>query len=77
MSDAFNIELSEHEVVLLNSTLNRLAERPDFERLIPEKGDRQAVQNLIALLERVDTAAFAENYAERLTAARDRVLREP
>jgi hypothetical protein len=77
MNDAFTIHLTESEAVVLSSLLARLAERPDLEQLVPDTADRQALQNLIALLERIDPAAFASDYGDRLATARARVLREP
>lgn len=77
MTRAFNLELTEDELVLLDRILNELAQRPDFRALIPNDADRQAIHNLIALLERLDSAVVAEDYDERVAAARVRVLGEP
>ena len=38
---------------------------------------RQAIHNLVCLLERVDPIVLAEDYDEQLTLTRHRVLGEP
>jgi len=68
------IELTESELVVLDAALSRLADRPDFEVLVPEAADRQAIHNLVCLLERDDPFVVAQDYAERLDAARREVV---
>jgi hypothetical protein len=74
MSQPVSIELTEPELIVLNAVLSRLAERPDFGELVPDKADRQALHNLVCLLERADPVVFADDYADRITEARERLL---
>ena len=77
MSDRLHIELTEPELVVLDAVLSRLAQRPDLDELVPDKADRQALHNLVALLEQLNPAAFADDYADRLSQARTQVLADP
>jgi len=76
MSQPYNIELSEPERVVLSALLARLTERSDLGQLVPDKSDRQALHNLVALLERVDPTVFADDYADRMADARKRLLED-
>jgi hypothetical protein len=57
--------------------LGKLSEREDFERLVPDRGDQQAVHNLVCLFERENVVAFMPDYEARLNAARAEVRLEP
>ena len=50
-----------------------LAERADFEELMPHAADRHAIHNLVAVLERDDPVVLSADYAERLDQARARL----
>jgi len=67
-------ELEDAEVTVLNHVIFALSERDDFEHLVPDAADRQAVHNLLALLEREDPAVFSADYDKRLEQARRQVL---
>jgi hypothetical protein len=54
--------------------LDTLGDREDLDRLVPDPADRQAIHNLVCLLERENPVIFASDYAARLQAARDEVL---
>ena len=69
-------ELDDAEVTVLNHVISALAERDDFEQLVPSPADQQAIYNLVALLEREDKVVFAADYPARLEEARRRVLPE-
>jgi len=77
MTQRHTIELTESELIVLNAVLDRLEGRDDFETLVPDQADRQAIHNLVCLLERVDPIVVAGNYDEQLALARDQVLSEP
>jgi hypothetical protein len=68
--------LDDHEVSVLNSVIYRLTERDDFEQLVQHPADRQAVYNLLALLEREDNIVFSADYVKDLERARELVLPE-
>ena len=70
------LQLDDDEVTVLNHALSALADRADFERLVPHAADRQAIYNLVAVLERDDPVVLAADYAERLDEARERLLPE-
>ncbi len=74
MTEAHRIELSDSEVIVLDALHNQLTGRPDFETLVPDEADRQALHNLICLLERINPAVFAPDYDEQLTQARRQLL---
>jgi len=67
-------ELEDAELTVLNHVMSTLAERDDFETLVPHPADQQAIHNLVALLEREDPVVFAADYHERLRQARHRIL---
>jgi len=51
--------LDDHEITVLNHVIYALTERDDFERLVQQHpADRQALHNLLALLERDDHVVF-------------------
>ena len=50
--------LDDHEITVLNHVIYALTERVDFERLVQHPADRQALHNLLALLERDDHVVF-------------------
>ena len=77
MSAPFTIALSESELVVLHDVLGKLSEREDFERLVPDKGDQQAIHNLVCLFERENVVSFLPDYEARLNAARAEVRLEP
>jgi hypothetical protein len=52
MSASFTIALTESELVVLHDVLGKLSDREDFERLVPDRGDQQAIHNLVCLFER-------------------------
>lgn len=68
--------LSDDEVTVLNHVIHVLAERGDFEQLIPDAADRQALHNLLSLLEREDKVVLSADHQERLEQARGRLLPE-
>jgi hypothetical protein len=74
MPGGFAVELTEHELIVLNHVLDELGERDDLEQLLPDAADRQLVHDLGRLLERQNPAILADDYAERLDQARRRVL---
>jgi hypothetical protein len=74
MSQRVSIELTEHELVVLDAVLSRLTERSDFGELVPDKADQQALDNLVSVLERADPVVFADDYADRIAEARERLL---
>lgn len=67
-------DLSDDELVVLNHVIHALAERDDFEQLVADPADRQALHNLLALLEREDAAAFSDDYENLVEEARRRLL---
>jgi hypothetical protein len=67
-------ELSPSEATLLNAVLSRLSNRTDFDAFVPHEADRQAVYNLVCLLEREDVAQFDPDYDDRLAEAREQVF---
>jgi hypothetical protein len=73
----YTIELSESELVVLHEVIDRLSEREDFETLVPDKGDQQAIHNLVCLFERENPIAFLPDYQARLNAARAEVRLDP
>ena len=77
MSASFTIALTESELVVLHDVLGKLSDREDFERLVPDKGDQQAIHNLVCLFERENPIAFLPDYEARLNAARAEVRLEP
>jgi hypothetical protein len=77
MRTDYTISLTESELIVLDATLDRLAERDDFERLVPDRADRQAIHNLVALLERVNPIVFSDDFDAHLAEARGRVLTQP
>jgi hypothetical protein len=77
MTEPHRLELSDSEVIVLDALLDQLTDRPDFESLIPDEADRQALHNLVCLLERIDPAVLADDYDEQLARARRRLLGEP
>jgi hypothetical protein len=77
MTEPHRLELSDSEVIVLDALLNQLTGRPDFENLIPDDADRQALHNLVCLLERVDPAVLAGDYDEQLAHARRQLLGDP
>jgi hypothetical protein len=76
MSEPHRLELSDSEVIVLDALLSQLTGRPDFEKLIPDEADRQAIHNLICLLERIDPAVLAGDYDRQLARARRQLLGE-
>jgi hypothetical protein len=77
MSASFTIALTESELVVLHDALGKLSDRKDFERLVPDKGDQQAIHNLVCLFERENPISFLPDYESRLNAARGTVRLEP
>jgi hypothetical protein len=77
MSASFTIALTESELVVLHDALGKLSDREDFERLVPDKGDQQAIHNLVCLFERENPISFLPDYEARLNAARAAVRLEP
>lgn len=69
-------ELDDDEVTVLNHVISALAERDDFEQLVPHRADQQAIHNLVCLLEREDRIAFSKDYTALLDQARQRLLPE-
>ena len=67
-------QLDDHEVTVLNHAISELVERDDFEALVPHPADRQAMYDLVALLEREDNIVFSPDYEALLGEARNRVL---
>ena len=67
-------QLDDAELTVLNHVMSALAERDDFETLVPHPADRQAIHNLVALLEREDPVVLSPDYEELLGQARQRVL---
>jgi hypothetical protein len=67
-------QLEDDEVTVLNYAIHALTQREDFEQLVSHDADRQAIHNLLALLEREDPAVLAHDYDQRLEQARQRVL---
>ena len=58
MSAPFTIALTESELVVLHDVLGKLSDREDFERLVPDRGDQQAIHNLVCLFERENPISF-------------------
>ena len=77
MSASFTIALTESELVVLHDALGKLSDREDFERLVPDKGDQQAIHNVVCLFERENPISFLPDYAARLQAARAEVRLAP
>ena len=73
----YTIELSESELVVLHDVLHRLSEREDFDGLVPDRGDQQAIYNLVSLFERENPISFLPDYTARLQAARAEVRLAP
>jgi hypothetical protein len=71
------LQLDDDEVTVLNYAIHALTERDDFEGLVPHAADRQAIYNLVAVLEREDSVVLLPDYAKRLDQARQRLLPEP
>jgi len=69
-------ELDEDEVVVLNHVIHALTERDDFETLVPDRSDRQAIHNLLCLLEREDPFVLDADYDTHVGEARRRLLPE-
>ena len=67
-------DLSDDELVVLNHVVHALTERDDFEKFVSDPADRQALHNLLAVLEREDAAAFPDDYENLLEQARRRLL---
>jgi hypothetical protein len=65
--------LEDHEVTVLNHVIYEITERDDFERLVPHPADRQALHNLLALLEREDDVVLSSDYADAVERARGRL----
>jgi hypothetical protein len=74
MPAGFGVQLTEHELVVLNHVLDELGDRDDLEQLLPHAADRQILHDLVCLLEPQNPAIFASDYADRLEEARRRVL---
>jgi hypothetical protein len=74
MPGGFCVELTEHELIVLNHALDELGDKDELERLLPHAADRQILHDLVCLLERQNPVIFASDYAERLEAARRQVL---
>ena len=68
------ITLTESELIVLDGVLTRLSDRADFATIVPDAADRQAIDGLVAMLERQNPVVFAEDYDEALARARERVL---
>jgi hypothetical protein len=77
MTEPHRLELSDSEVIVLDALLDELARRPDVENLVPDEADRQALHNLVCLLERIDPAVLADDYDKQLARARRQLLGEP
>jgi hypothetical protein len=71
------IEISDSELIVLDAVLAELTTRADLVELVPDRADRQALHNLVCILERANPAAFAENYGARLAEARRVLSAEP
>lgn len=67
-------DLDDDEVTVLNHVMHALTERTDFEQLVPDAADRQAMHNLLAALEREDRAVFSDAYDHCVEQARRRLL---
>jgi hypothetical protein len=76
MTEPHHIELSDAEVIVLDAVLNQLTSRQEFEHLVADEADRQALHNLVCLLERIDPAVLAPDYDARLSSARRQLLGE-
>ncbi len=68
--------LEDHEVIVLDRVIGEITERDDFEVLVPHPADRQALHNLLCLLEREDVAVFDPHYDARVESARKRLMHE-
>jgi hypothetical protein len=68
--------LSDDEVNGAQHVIHALALRDDFEQLVPEAADRQAVHNLLSLLEREDKVVLSVDYQQRLQQPPARILPE-
>ncbi len=68
------LELDDDEISVLNHVLHSLTERPDFAELVADPADRQALHNLLAVVEREDNIVFSPDYDTLLNQARQRVL---
>lgn len=69
-------ELDDDEVTVLNRVIYELTARDDFEQLVPDAADRQALHNLLARLEREDAVVFSADYKNGVEQARRRLLLE-
>lgn len=67
-------DLNDDEVTVLNHVIHALTQRDDFEQLVPDAADRQAVHNLLAVLEREDNVVFSDDYDRRVKEARRRLV---
>jgi hypothetical protein len=74
MPGGFALQLTEHELIVLNHVLDEIGDRPDLEQLLPVAADRQILHDVVCVLERQNPAIFANDYASRLELARRQVL---
>jgi hypothetical protein len=76
MGDEWTITLTRDEALVLVDYLHRWSETGD--QGFVDDAERQALDNLLALLERADDgAAFSADYAEQIAAARERLRSQP
>jgi hypothetical protein len=71
---ADRLKLDDDEIVVLNHLNHALTKRADFEALVPDRADRQALHNLLCLLEREDPNVLDPGYGEHVQRARERLL---
>jgi hypothetical protein len=70
---ADQLQLDDNEIVVLNHVIHALTNRADFEALVPDRADRQALHSLLCLLEREDPHVLDPDYDEHLHRARQRL----
>jgi hypothetical protein len=71
---ADRLKLDEDEIVVLNHVVHALTNRADFEALVPDPAERQALHSLLCQLEREDPTVLDPDYDGRVESARQRLL---
>ncbi len=77
MTERIRVEFSPAELIVLEHVLVRLTGHAELDDLLPEKADRQALHDLLCVLEPLSPHAFDDSSGEALADARQQLLDGP